>query len=120
MAFSDHLVIDLEIGFRVNLYRKQRVASSQETDQESFNTSQETNSPTIADNLKIHGYSPESNIVPVEISSWNVNTALKNNSNYKLGDFYFYRCIYTFSGDGTITKIQANGNYKSKNVMDSY
>lgn len=73
-----------------------------------------TNSPTIADNLKIHGYSLESNKVPVEISSWNVNTALKNHSNYKLGDYYFYRYIYTFSDDGTITKIQANDNYKSK------
>ena len=35
--------IDMEIGFRVNLYRKQDVATSQETSQEAFNTSQEIN-----------------------------------------------------------------------------
>ena len=30
------------------------------------------------------------------------------------GDYYFYRYIYTFDKDGTIEKIQANDNYKSK------
>lgn len=35
--------IDMEIGFRVNLYRKQNVTTNQKTSQESFNTSQETN-----------------------------------------------------------------------------
>lgn len=79
-----------------------------------------TNSPTIVDNLKIHGYSPKSNIVPVEISSWNENTSLPGNESYTLGDYYFYRYIYTFGDGGAITKIQANDNYKSENVMDPY
>ena len=35
--------IDMEIGFRVNLYRKQNLATSQETGQEINKTSQETN-----------------------------------------------------------------------------
>lgn len=35
--------IDLEIGFRVNLYRNQDLATSQETDQEKDKTDQETN-----------------------------------------------------------------------------
>ena len=35
--------IDLEIGFRVNLYRNQNLATSQETDQEKDETNQETN-----------------------------------------------------------------------------
>lgn len=73
-----------------------------------------TTSSTIADNLKIHGYSLESNIVPVEISSWNENTSLPGNESYTLGDYYFYRYIYTFDKNGTITKIQANDNNKSK------
>lgn len=35
--------INMEIGFRVNLYRKQNVTTSQETDQEVYDTSQEIN-----------------------------------------------------------------------------
>ncbi len=72
-------------------------------------------------NLNINGtYSPEYNIVPNDISLWNVNTALTNNSNYKFGDYYFYRYIYTFDKDGSITKIQANDNYKSTKVSPPY
>ena len=75
----------------------------------------------IKNDLNINGtYSPEYNIVPTDISSWNVNTALTNNSNYKFGDYYFYRYIYTFDKDGTIEKIQANDNYKSTKVSPPY
>ena len=35
--------IDMEIGFRVNLYRKQNGETSQETNQEAYHTGQETN-----------------------------------------------------------------------------
>ena len=35
-----------------------------------------TNSSTIASDLKIQAYSPNSNKVPIEISSWNENTSL--------------------------------------------
>ena len=49
--------IDMEIGFRVNLYRKQDVATSQETSQEAFNTSQETNKT----NQEINKTSQETN-----------------------------------------------------------
>ena len=77
-------------------------------------------STNIAADLHIHGtYSPEYNIVPTDISSWNVNTPLKKNEEYKFGDYYFYRYIYTFDKDGSITKIQANDNYKS-NPSDPY
>lgn len=69
----------------------------------------------IENDLKINGiYNSEYNIVPTDISSWNVNTPLKKNEDYKFGDYYFYRYIYTFDKDGSITKIQANDNYKSK------
>ncbi|MDD6283613.1 MAG: prepilin-type N-terminal cleavage/methylation domain-containing protein [Oribacterium sp.] len=75
----------------------------------------------IETDLNINGiYNSKFNIVPTDISSWNVNTALKKNEPYKLGDYYFYRYIYTFDKDGTITKIQANDNYKSKNVREPY
>ena len=71
--------------------------------------------------LNINGtYNPEYNIVPTDISSWNVNTPLAKNEAYKFGDYYFYRYIYTFDKDGSITKIQANDNYKSTNVTDPY
>ena len=33
----------MEIGFRINLYRKQNLAADQETDQEVYNTNQQTN-----------------------------------------------------------------------------
>lgn len=76
---------------------------------------------SIESDLKINGiYSPEYNIVPTDISSWNVNTALAQNDDYKFGDYYFYRYIYTFDKDGSITKIQANDNYKSTNVKNPY
>ena len=69
----------------------------------------------IAAGLHIDGtYSPEYNIVSTDISSWNVHTALAKNEAYKFGDYYFYRYIYSFDKDGSITKIQANDNYKSK------
>ena len=69
----------------------------------------------IAEKLNINGtYNSEYNIVPTDISSWNVHTALTKNEAYKFGDYYFYRYIYTFDKDGSITKIQANDNYKSK------
>ena len=75
----------------------------------------------IEGDLKINGiYNPEYNIVPTDISSWNVNTALKRNDVYKFGDYYFYRYIYTFNSDGTIKQIQANDNYKSKDVRKPY
>ena len=68
----------------------------------------------IENDLKINGiYNSEYNIVPTDISSWNVHTALTKNDAYKFGDYYFYRYIYTFNSDGSIIKIQANENYKS-------
>jgi type II secretory pathway pseudopilin PulG len=77
-------------------------------------------STTIADDLDIKSYSPDANKVPTDISLWNVNTALATNEAYKFGDYYFYRYIYTFDNNGSITKIQANNNYKSTNVTDPY
>ena len=69
----------------------------------------------IATKLHINSYSPDANKVPTDISSWNVDTDLPgDNKNHKFGDYYFYRYIYTFDKDGSITKIQANNNYKSK------
>ncbi len=73
-----------------------------------------TNSPTIADNLNISSYSSSANVVSNDISSWNVNTALAENTAYKFGDYYFYRYIYTFNDDGSIKQIQANDNYKKE------
>lgn len=77
-------------------------------------------STTIAYDLDIKSYSPDANKVPTDISSWNVNTALATNEAYKFGDYYFYRYIYTFDNNGSITKIQANNNYKSTNVSNPY
>ncbi len=75
----------------------------------------------IENDLKINGiYNPGFNIVPTDISSWNVNTPLAQNKGYKFGDYYFYHYIYTFDKDGSITKIQANDNYKSKFVKKPY
>lgn len=89
--------------------RSGKVAKSKSTD------------ANIAKELKINGtYSSEFNIVPTDISSWSVSTALAKNEAYKFGDYYFYRYIYTFDKDGSITKIQANDNYKSKNVTKPY
>ncbi len=69
----------------------------------------------IANELIINSYSPDANVVSTDISSWNVDTDLPgDNKNHKFGDYYFYRYIYTFDKDGSITKIQANDNYKSK------
>ena len=69
----------------------------------------------IAHDLSINGtYNPDVNKVPTDISSWNVNTPLAKNETYKFGDYYFYRYIYTFNNNGSITKIQANDNYKSR------
>ena len=64
--------------------------------------------------LNISSYSSSANVVSNDISSWNVNTELTENTAYKFGDYYFYRYIYTFDKDGTIEKIQANDNYKSR------
>ena len=78
-------------------------------------------STNITNDLKIKAYSPDANIVPTDISSWNVNTDLPGeNRNHKFGDYYFYRYIYTFDSDGSIIKIQANDNYKSTNVRKPY
>jgi len=75
----------------------------------------------IEKDLKINSYSPNANIVPTDISSWNVDTDLPgDNNNHKFGDYYFYHYIYTFNSDGTIKKIQANDNYKSKYVKKPY
>ncbi|MGN0362692.1 MAG: prepilin-type N-terminal cleavage/methylation domain-containing protein [Bilifractor sp.] len=83
--------------------RSGKVAKSKSTD---------TN---IENDLNIYGtYNSEFNIVPTDISSWNVHTALTKNDAYKFGDYYFYRYIFTFDDNGSITKIQANDNYKSK------
>ena len=71
-------------------------------------------STNIAKELNINSYSSSANVVSNDISSWNVNTALAENSAYKFGDYYFYRYIYTFNDDGSIKQIQANDNYKSK------
>ena len=73
----------------------------------------------IVTDLDIHSYNSDANKVPTDISSWNVNTPLTQNTDYKFGDYYFYRYIYTFDKDGSITKIQANDNYKS-NPSDPY
>ncbi|MGI6057504.1 MAG: type IV pilin protein [Bilifractor sp.] len=74
-----------------------------------------TTNTDIAGDLHISGsYNFKCNIVPNDISLWNVNTYLSINKSYKLGDFYFYRYIYTFGDNGTITQIQANDNNKSK------
>jgi prepilin-type N-terminal cleavage/methylation domain-containing protein len=71
-------------------------------------------STKIERELYITAYSPDANIVPTDISSWNVDTDLPgDNNNHKFGDYYFYRYIYTFDNNGSITKIQANDNYKS-------
>ena len=78
------------------------------------------NNEKIAHDLIINSYSPDANIVPTDISSWNVNTPLAQNKDYKFGDYYFYHYIYTFDKDGSITKIQANDNYKSKFVKKPY
>jgi prepilin-type N-terminal cleavage/methylation domain-containing protein len=75
----------------------------------------------IAKDLNIKAYSPDANKVPTDISSWNVDTDLPgDNKNHKFGDYYFYRYIYTFDKDGSITKIQANDNYKSTNARKPY
>ena len=75
----------------------------------------------IEKDLNINGtYNPEYNIVPTDISSWNVHTALAKNDAYKFGDYYLYRYIYTFDNNGSITKIQANDNYKSTKVSPPY
>ena len=75
----------------------------------------------IAHDLSINGtYNPNVNKVSTDISSWNVKTALAGNSDYKFGDYYFYRYIYTFDKDGAIIKIQANDNYKSTRVSVPY
>ena len=71
-------------------------------------------STDIAVKLNISSYSSSANVVSNDISSWNVNTELTENTAYKFGDYYFYRYIYTFDKDGTIEKIQANDNYKSR------
>lgn len=73
----------------------------------------------IKEDLRISAYNPGYNQVPVDISLWNVNTALSWNTAYKFGDYYFYRYIYTFDDNGAITKIQANDNYKKK-ATDPY
>lgn len=59
-------------------------------------------------------YRNDVNKVPIDISTWNVNTSLSINTTYKLGDYYFYHYIYTFDKNGTIEQIQANDNHKSK------
>lgn len=87
--------------------RSGRVAKSKSTSED------------IAGNLKIQSYDPIANVVPKDISSWNVDTALTVNIDYKFGDYYFYRYIYTFDKNGTIEKIQANDNYK-KEATDPY
>ena len=68
----------------------------------------------IKKDLRISAYNSAYNIVPNDISSWNVDTALTVNNDYKFGDYYFYRYIYTFNDDGSIKQIQANDNYKKK------
>lgn len=74
-----------------------------------------TTNTDIAGDLHISGsYNSKCNIVPYDISLWNVNTYLSINTSYKLGDFYFYHYIYTFDENGTIKQIQANDNHKSQ------
>ena len=73
-----------------------------------------SSSTNIAKDLDIHSYNSDANKVPTDISSWNVYTALATNEDYKFGEYYFYRYIYTFDDNGSITKIQANDNYKSR------
>lgn len=84
--------------------RSGRVAKSK-------STSKDTD---IAGNLNIQSYNSFANVVPKDISSWNVDTPLTVNTDYKFGDYYFYRYIYTFNDDGSIKQIQANDNYKKK------
>lgn len=76
-------------------------------------------SANIAGELNISSYSSSANVVSNDISSWNVNTALPENTTYKFGDYYFYRYIYTINDDGSIKQIQANDNYK-KEATDPY
>ena len=78
-------------------------------------------STDIAGELNISAYNSNANVVSNDndISSWNVNTALTENTAYKFGDYYFYRYIYTFNDDGSIKQIQANDNYK-KEATDPY
>lgn len=73
----------------------------------------------VRKDLNITAYNAESNIVPVDISMWNMNTRLSANTSYKLGDYYFYRYIYTFDDTGAVKQIQANDNYKKK-ATDPY
>lgn len=73
----------------------------------------------VRKDLNIAAYNAESNIVPVDISLWNMNTRLSANTSYKLGDYYFYRYIYTFDDTGAVEQIQANDNYKKK-ATDPY
>ena len=73
----------------------------------------------VRKDLNITAYNAESNIVPVDISLWNMNTRLSANTSYKLGDYYFYRYIYTFDDTGAVKQIQANDNYKKK-ATDPY
>lgn len=73
-----------------------------------------TTNTDIAGDLHISSYSSSANVVSNDISLWNVNTYLSINTSYKLGDFYFYRYIYTFGDNGTIKQIQANDNHKSQ------
>lgn len=42
----------MEIGFRINPYRKQNLAAGQETDQEVYNTNQQTNKTSQETNKK--------------------------------------------------------------------
>lgn len=51
----------------------------------------------VRKDLNITAYHAESNIVPVDISLWNMNTRLSANTSYKLGDYYFYGYVTTNS-----------------------
>ena len=77
--------IDMEIGFRVNLYRKQDVATSQETSQEAFNTSQETditnqeiNKTSQETNKKTYNTSQEMNQDEISETELNNTDKIRN------------------------------------------
>lgn len=70
--------IDMEIGFRVNLYRKQNVGTNQETDQEAFNTSQETNKTSQETNQKPYNTSQEMSQDKIPETEFNNTDKIRN------------------------------------------
>lgn len=70
--------IDMGIGFRVNLYRKQNVVTSQEISQETFNTNQETNNTSQETNKKPYNTSQEMNQDEISETELNNTDKIRN------------------------------------------